>query len=145
MHFFDLDHTLLAKHAQHIVLVHFPIALVFVALFFDMLGLRQGDRGWSAMAYYNLSVAAAAVVPVAITGVLAWRWQLEGAPIRGVLRLHMLFGAVSCGMILLSWWVARRERRGQGSRVVRIAMELLTVAVVGATAHLGGIVSGVTA
>ena len=68
MHFFDLQHTLFAKHAQHIVLVHFPIALVCVALLFDLLALRWSDRGFSAAAYLNLSIAAAAVLPVAITG-----------------------------------------------------------------------------
>ena len=141
MHFFDLQHTILAKHAQHIVLVHFPIALVFVALFFDLLSLRQRGRDWSAVAYYNLSVAAAAVFPVLLTGLLAWRWQLEGAPLRGVLRLHLLLGISSVVMILLTWLVARRSRGAISS--VRIAMEVATAMVVAVTAHLGGFVSGV--
>lgn len=141
MHFFDLQHTLLAKHAQHIVLVHFPIALVFVALLFDLLGLRWRDRGWLAAAYWNLSVAAAAVVPVAITGLMAWRWQLEGSPLRGVLRLHLLLGVTSVVMIVTTWAIARGSRESPSR--IRLAMEALTVIVVAATAHLGGIVAGV--
>lgn len=143
IHPFDLQHTLLAKHAQHVVLVHFPIALLFAALFFDLLALRQRDRGWAAAAYYNLSIAAAAVIPTAITGLLAWRWQLEGAQLRGILRLHLLLGATSSIMIWITWWLARRERRGASGPIPRLAMEALTVVVVAATAHLGGIVSGV--
>lgn len=140
VHFFDLQHTLLARHAQHIVLVHFPIALVFVALLFDLLALRWRDQGWSAAAYWNLSVAAAAVFPVAITGLLAWRWQLEGAPLRGVLRLHLLLGMSSVVMIVTTWAIARRTRRAPSS--ARLVMELVTLLVVAATAHLGGVVAG---
>ncbi|ABF43691.1 rubrerythrin-like protein [Candidatus Koribacter versatilis Ellin345] len=141
MHFFDLQHTLLAKHAQHIVLVHFPIALVCVALLFDLLALRWSDRGFAAAAYLNLSIAAAAVLPVAITGLLAWKWQLEGAPLRGVLRLHLLLGVSSVVMIAATWFAAKRTRGSSSSW--RIAMEFTTVAVVAVTAHLGGFVSGV--
>jgi uncharacterized membrane protein len=32
---FDLQTTLLAKHAQHVVLIHFPIALFIEAVAFD--------------------------------------------------------------------------------------------------------------
>lgn len=141
MHPFDLHHTLLAKHAQHVVLVHFPVALMFAALLFEWLDLRQPGRNWAAAAYGNLSVAAAAAFPTAISGLLAWRWQLEGAPLRGVLRLHLLFGASACVLIWITWWVAHRKT---ASPWTRLALEFLTVAMVALAAHLGGIVSGVT-
>jgi uncharacterized membrane protein len=138
MHFFDLQYTLFAKHAQHIVLVHFPIALVCVALLFDLLELRRRDGNWARAAYYNLSIAAAATVPVIVTGLLAWRWQLEGTPIRGVLRLHLVLGLSSAVLIVIAWWNARRS----SSRVQRIAIEAMAVLTVAATAHLGGVVAG---
>lgn len=144
MHNFDLHHTLLAKHAQHVVLVHFPVALVAVALLLDLLALRQRSRGLAAAAYYNLSIAAVAAVPTVITGLLAWQWQLEGAPLRGVIRLHLILGATSSVMIWISWWLARRDATKSALPFNRIAFEGLTVAIVAATAHLGGIVSGVT-
>jgi hypothetical protein len=101
------------------------------------------SRTLSAAAYYNLTIAAAAVVPTLLTGLLAWRWQLEGAPLRGVLRLHLLLGATSGVLILLCWWFARRIASGSSSYRLRIAIEGLTVAIVAVTAHLGGVVSGV--
>jgi uncharacterized membrane protein len=137
MHPFDLQHTLLAKHAQHVVLVHFPVALVMVALLFDLLALWRHNRVLAAAAYYNLSIAAAAVVPTVVTGLIAWRWALEGAALRGALRMHLVLGVTSAVLICLTWWVARR---GSSRRIV---MEGLTVVVVALTAHLGGIVSGV--
>jgi hypothetical protein len=38
LHPFDLKTVLLAKHSQHVVLIHFPIALFMVAVLFDLLG-----------------------------------------------------------------------------------------------------------
>jgi len=38
---FDLKSVLLAKHAQHVALVHFPIALIFISVAFDLLSLRK--------------------------------------------------------------------------------------------------------
>jgi hypothetical protein len=46
-------------------------------------------------------------------------------------------------MIWISWWLARRDAGKPSRRFARIAIEGLTVAIVAATAHLGGIVSGV--
>lgn len=38
---FDIRTVVLAKHAQHVVLIHFPIALFFAAVTFD--GLAQAS------------------------------------------------------------------------------------------------------
>jgi uncharacterized membrane protein len=37
---FDLKTALLAKHAQHVVVIHFPIALFMVSALFDLV-VRQ--------------------------------------------------------------------------------------------------------
>jgi hypothetical protein len=37
LHPFDIKRALLAKHAQHIVLIHFPIALFIIGVLFDFL------------------------------------------------------------------------------------------------------------
>ena len=44
---FDIRTVLLAKHAQHVVLIHFPIALFTAAVAFDYLGqwTKQPDAG----------------------------------------------------------------------------------------------------
>ena len=41
---FDWKSVLLAKHAQHVVLIHFPIALFIAAVVFDVLALRLQRR-----------------------------------------------------------------------------------------------------
>jgi uncharacterized membrane protein len=75
---FDLKAAILAKHAQHVVLIHFPIALFLAAVGFDVTGLWTKRRGLADAAYYNLLAAAISTIPVLATGILAWQFQLEG-------------------------------------------------------------------
>ena len=141
---FDPETVFLAKHAQHVVLIHFPIALFITAVAFDLIAQWTKRRGLAQAAYYNLLAAAISTVPVLVTGVLAWQFQLEGQKLKGILLLHLVLGCVSTLMIWLVWWVHFRARR----RTVylpsyRLVLEVLAVAIVALTGHLGGFVSGV--
>jgi len=141
---FDLKTALLAKHAQHVVLIHFPIALFITAVAFDFIAQWTKRRSLSHAAYYNLLGAAITTVPVLASGLLAWQFQLEGKKLKGILLLHLVLACVSTVMIWLVWWVHFRARR----RTVylpsyRLAPELLAVGLVALTGHLGGFLSGV--
>jgi uncharacterized membrane protein len=141
---FDLKTALLAKHAQHVVLIHFPIALFIVAVSFDLISQWTKRKGFADAAYYNLLGAALSTFPVIATGLLAWQFQLEGQKLKGILLLHLVLACVSTVMIWLVWWVHFRARR----RTVylpsyRLAVEILAVGLVALTAHLGGFLSGV--
>ena len=48
---FDLKTAVLAKHAQHVVLIHFPIALFLAAVAFDFIARWTKRRGWADAAY----------------------------------------------------------------------------------------------
>src|SRR5580658_1036862 len=141
---FDLKTALLAKHAQHVVLVHFPIALFITAVAFDLIAQWTKQRGLATAAYYNLLAAAISTVPVLATGLLAWQFQLEGKKLKGILLMHLVFACVSTVMIWVVWWVHFRARR----RTVflpsyRFAVEFLAVGMIALTGHLGGFLSGV--
>jgi uncharacterized membrane protein len=141
---FDLKTAIFAKHAQHVVLIHFPIALFLAAVAFDFMALWMKRRGLADAAYYNLLAAAISTVPVLATGLLAWHFQLEGQKLKGILLQHLVLACVSTVMIWLVWWLHFHARR----RTVylpsyRLAIELLAVAVVAVTGHLGGFLSGV--
>jgi len=45
---------LAAKHAQRVVLIHFPIALFIMGFTFDLLAVRLRRQELAAAAYYNL-------------------------------------------------------------------------------------------
>src|SRR2546430_13445314 len=64
---FDLRAILLAKHAQHVVLIHFPIALFITGVGFDLLSRGKRNSQLAGAAYLNLSIAAATVIPAVLT------------------------------------------------------------------------------
>lgn len=141
---FDLKTALLARHAQHVVLIHFPIALFISAVAFDLIGQRTKRRGLLEAAYYNLLGSALATIPVLATGILAWRFQLEGQELKGILLLHLVLACVSTLLIWFVWWLHFRARqRNVPVPGFRLAIELLAVSAVVVTGHLGGFLSGV--
>ncbi|MGA8540406.1 MAG: DUF2231 domain-containing protein [Terriglobales bacterium] len=145
---FDLKTALMARHAQHVVLIHFPIALFISAVVFDLIAQWTKRRGLADAAYYNLLAAAISTLPVLATGTLAWRFQLEGQKLKGILLLHLILACVSSVMIWLVWWVHFRARRWTEvlPKVLpnyRFALEFLGVGIIALTGHLGGFLSGV--
>ena len=142
---FDIKAVLLAKHAQHVVLVHFPIALFLVGVGFDLVAQWTKNRTLAVAAYYNLAGAAIASVPVLITGVLAWQFALGGAKLKGILLMHLVLACVASLLMWVTGWMHFRANRRPDRRLpgYRVPIELVAVALVGLTAHLGGFLSGV--
>jgi uncharacterized membrane protein len=141
---FDLKTVLLAKHAQHVVLIHFPIALFIAAVTFDLTAQWTKRRGLADTAYYNLVGAAISTLPVLATGILAWQFQLEGQKLKGILLLHLVLACVSSVMIWVIWGINfRARRRAEALPSYRVAIEFLAVGIVALTGHLGGFLSGV--
>ena len=146
MHPFDLKAALLAKHAQHVVLIHFPIALFITGVAFDIVARWTKRRALAEAAYFNLLVGAVSTLPVLATGVLAWQFQLDGQKIKGILLLHMLLAGTSTVLIWMVWWLHLRRRRLASMPTdygYLMSLEILAVAVISLTGHLGGFLSGV--
>src|ERR1700686_452093 len=142
---FDLKSVLLAKHAQHVAMVHFPIALIFVSVAFDLLSLRKRNLALLHAAYYTVIAAAIAAVPTVATGLLAWQLQFEGKRPRGNLKLHMFLALSSSVLIWLVCWLHIKEQHKPlaNSPAFRLAVEVVAVALTLLTGHVGGFVSGV--
>jgi uncharacterized membrane protein len=144
MHPFDLKTVLLAKHAQHVVLIHFPIALFLSGVAFDLCASWLKRQSLADAAYFNFLVAAFMTLPVVASGLLAWQWQLEGQKLKGILLLHLVLACLSSVIICLVWWLHRRSRNRVATLPgYRIPLELLGAALVAVTGHLGGFLSGV--
>ncbi|HET6928734.1 MAG TPA: DUF2231 domain-containing protein [Candidatus Acidoferrum sp.] len=145
MHPFDLKTVLFAKHAQHVVLIHFPIALFIMGVLFDFLAYRTRRPVLAAAAYCNLFAAALATIPVLITGVLAWQWELEGQPLKGILLMHLVLGVTSSLLIWIVWLIHLKTKRKPGEILpgYRLPIEAVAVAILTVTGHLGGFLSGV--
>jgi uncharacterized membrane protein len=142
---FDIRTVLLARHAQHVVLIHFPIALFTAAVAFDYLAQWRKNRTLAAAAYFNLLLAAVSIVPVVATGLAAWQWALEGQKLKGILLMHLVLGCISSVLIWFVFWIHLRVRRHPEESLpkYRLPIEAVAVMLVGLTGHLGGFLSGV--
>jgi uncharacterized membrane protein len=145
LHPFDIKTVFFAKHAQHVVLIHFPIALFIIGVLFDFLAQWTNQRLLAAAAYCNLLVAAITTIPVLITGIVAWQWELEGQRLKGILLMHLVLGCLSSLLIWIVWLIHVRTQRKQGAVLpgYRLPIEAVAVAIVMLTGHLGGFLSGV--
>jgi len=135
---------LLAKHAQHVVLIRFPLALFIAGVVFDFLAQKTKKRGLLEAAYYNLLGAAIFALPAVVTGILAWQLQLE-QKLKGILLMLVVLGSTSTILIWVAWALHVRARRQWPKElpVFRLVLETAAVLIVGLTGHLGGFLSGV--
>ena len=142
---FDWRAILLAKHAQHVVLIHFPIALFMSGVAFDLFSRGKRDSQLARAAYLNLSIAAATILPAIITGVLAWQLAFGGTRLDGIMLFHLIAASFAGLLVVASWWIHWRRRRSELLPLFRyrIALELLGIVVIAVAAHTGGFVSGV--
>jgi uncharacterized membrane protein len=142
---FDPRTVLFARHAQHVVLIHFPIALFLTGFAFDLVDSWRPGRSFGKVAYCNVVLAGAFTLPTVLTGFLAWLWGLEGRRLHGVLLLHLVFGCCAAGLVLASGllhWLGRRQA-GRRRKWVRLWLESLAAVAILVAAHLGGFISGV--
>jgi uncharacterized membrane protein len=139
VHPFDLKAALLAKHAQHVVLIHFPIALFIAGVALDFLAQWTKSRLLAAAAYCNFLAAAIMTVPVIISGILAWQWQLEGQRLKGILLLHLILALVSSLLIWVVWLIHSKAQRKPDGLLpkYRLPVEAIAVLLVTVTGHLG--------
>jgi uncharacterized membrane protein len=141
---FDLRTWLLAPHAQHPVIVHFPIALFIASAVFEVLAIWRKQPILATVAYYNLVGAALSIPFTVVTGIVAWQWQLEGATLKGNLRLHLVFALTTATIILALFWKRSRLRsKDQQPGAAYFALISFGLLMITLTGHLGGILSGV--
>jgi len=141
---FDVKAALLAGHAQHPVIVHFPIALFIASVVFDILAIWRKQPILATVSYFNL-IGAGITIPLAIaSGLGAWQWQLEGATLKGNLELHLICALTSAALIVgLCLKRSRVQAKGQPPRASYFVVVALALVMITLTGHLGGILSGV--
>jgi uncharacterized membrane protein len=136
--------AIFAKHAQHVVIIHFPSALFIAGVAFDFIATWTRRKDLALVAYCDFCGALLAAVPAVLSGLLAWQWELDGRRLKGILLMHLVFGCASLVLIAAVWWVHWRFKRTDDEPPAhRWVLEVLAVAVVAMTGHLGGFLSGV--
>jgi uncharacterized membrane protein len=141
---FDPRSFLLAKHAQHVVLIHFPIALFMTGVGLDLLSGGKRHSQFASAAYLNLCVAAVDCTAGGHHGACWPGSSLLMARAQGVVAMACRRG-LDCraiGDCILVGALASAPIRTIAPRY-RMPVELLGVAFIALTAHVGGFLSGV--
>jgi uncharacterized membrane protein/mono/diheme cytochrome c family protein len=124
----------------HLLLIHFPIALLIAAGIGELVSVWRGSRVPSPAVRFCLSLAAVAVVPTVAFG---WFHAAAGNGIGSpqLLTFHRWLGtSTGVWVIGTALWAERDARRGVRSRGVRAALAI-GVVLVATTAHLGGLMA----
>jgi uncharacterized membrane protein len=123
----------------HLLLLHFPIALLIAAGVGELLSLRRPQEPPSVVSRFCLTLAAVAVIP---TVALGWLHAASGYGVGSAqtLSLHRWLGTITGAWILIAavcvWRDARSGRFWRGR--IMLAVGILLVA---GTAHAGGLLA----
>lgn len=124
----------------HLLLLHFPIALLIAAGSAECLAFRRGTREPSSAARFCLTLATVAVVP---TVALGWLHAASGNGLGAtqLLNVHRWLGTATGAIVIVAtlcaWRDARRGARGWSGRATLVVGMVLVVA----TAHAGGLLA----
>jgi uncharacterized membrane protein len=122
----------------HLLLIHFPIALVIAAAAAECVSAVTADDRWHTVAVRNVRAGAVSILLAAIAG---WRLSLEmGVDALPLLEWHRWLGTLG-GVVTLAAAIATagvRSHSALGVRSYRIAL-FAAAALVAVTAHLGGL------
>jgi len=122
----------------HPMLIHFPIALVIVAVGAETVATATVDQRWRTVAIANVRAGAAFALVAAIAG-----WTLagtSGTEATALLAWHRWLGTLAAGLTLAAAVATSRpDRQARAdSWLFRIAL-FLAGALVAVTGHLGGV------
>jgi uncharacterized membrane protein/mono/diheme cytochrome c family protein len=132
-----LTRTLRQLGRLHVILVHFPIALLIAAAAGEVWSIRRGRRSPAPAVHFCVVLGAAGAVAAAGLGWLD-AWGGAGAG-QSALDLHRWLGTAAAGWALVTAGLSSRDEwRCIRSDWFRVAL-FIGAALVGAAGHFGGI------
>jgi uncharacterized membrane protein len=121
----------------HIVVIHFPIAMIVAAFAAEAFGLARNKPDWRSAARIMLVIGALGAVAAAFLGWFAGGFYLYDRNL--ILTTHRYLGmTVAIGSVLLAWAGLRRFHHNRSEeRLFAVLLGLLTIGVL-VQAFLGG-------
>jgi uncharacterized membrane protein len=125
---------------QHIhgATAHFPIAMMIVALIFDLGAIIFKRETWRAVGFWCLMVAAIVSIPLVISGLAGangWfgieKWDDRNLALAGS----------GLAIVLALWRAGRRDRLKGPEWGIFIALLIASVGIIGYTGYLGAYVA----
>lgn len=127
-------------HPIHPMLVHFPIALLSAAVFFDLLGLRWREEECRTASLYTLVLGLAGALAAVITGHMAEESVEHSGVPESVLELHEGLGFATFWIFLglLGWRFITRLGFVRERRAVSVGLGIVGIGVLLVASYYGG-------
>ncbi|HEY5626383.1 MAG TPA: DUF2231 domain-containing protein [Nitrospira sp.] len=127
-------------HPIHPMLVHFPIALLSVSVFFDFLALRWRQDECRTVGLYTLVVGLAGAAAAVVSGHMAEEAVEHSGVPESILELHEGLGFATFWMFLglLGWRFITAIGLVEERRPISLALGIVGVAVLLAASYYGG-------
>ena len=128
------------SHPIHPLTVHFPIALLFTSVFFDLLGIITESKNFRQTGFWLLILGLIGGIIAAIFGFGSEEMvEAMGVPEAAVDR-HETFAITTLIMfgvlLMIRWWI--RNRWSARDRVIYLCVAMLGLLILGATGFYGG-------
>jgi uncharacterized membrane protein len=119
----------------HVVILHFPIVLFWVAFIYDVLGAFFKVNSYP-MAHWFVIIAAATAIPTVITGLIAFQYHADNP----FVHLHRNWAALT--FIYAFFYALYRlkllRKHASGPKYLLVLLSGITVALITITAEYGG-------
>lgn len=118
----------------HVVLIHFPVALLLLAAPLEIAARYSGDSFWRRAGLECLGLGAAAALVAAGTGWANAHFETQGGALAEIVFWHRWCGVGVVALSLVALLVAHRDR----ARTLYVLLLLATAGLTGWVGHLGG-------
>ena len=126
----------LLGHPLHPMLVMYPLALLTVAVLFDVLYLATGTADFARFAFWSISIGLAIGLAAALAGVAEWLAIRSETRAKRIGAWHGIGNAVVVALFAISWLLRMGDVEYAG--ILPFALALAGALIAVATAWLGG-------
>lgn len=136
----QIIHAILYVHPPHTLLVHFPIALTSVGLFFILLALIFKKEMLEQIAFADLTLAAVSIIVTGIAGIrdniVFYHGMAANHNLKIILASILL--VVTTATVIIRW--KKPELSHNGAKAIYVAAYLVSFALVTVLGFLGGVI-----
>ncbi len=125
-------------HPLHPALVHFPLALWFIAILWDMVGWWQADPLWWRMGYWCLALGVVASLPAIVAGLLDYLALDPHDPGINVATVHSMVMMSATAVFGASWVVRTQTGSTQAPSMWAFTLALIGAVLLAVGGWLGG-------
>lgn len=125
-------------HPSHAMFVHFPVALYFAVLVFDVMTRIKADPALVRAGSYLMVGAAAGTALSAITGLVDWWSMVPGSSKRRLATRHLLFQVTAAVFFLVVLALRWGDRDATQAETTWIVLEAIGYLILTVGQWLGG-------